>query len=373
MKQSLPLLVLLIVFVLSCKEEEDAEFVSNENAPSWVGEYPQVAYGATTADLSLETDRDAKVYYILSDKPLNYTVAELKKYALAPANSAIKSSGVLDASGNQITKKTIQNLNQQTRYYTYFLAQNKADTISQTTVLSKDFATHSRQDTLEFQSSAENRKVKYLLYRPEEVLKYPEKVYPILYFLGGNGEVASNEKPINLIRNGSLPEYIYKGNDVPMIVFSIQHVLPNWNVSMINEAIDFGNKTYPVDTKKVYLTGISGGGFGCWYYAQTFPEKLTAIVPISGGGSLNKACTLKDVNIWAFHNQVDNVVASSNTTELISAVKKCPASKEVKALLFTDTGHNCWRRVFDPNHADWSKSPTVAKFDIYEWLLSKSK
>jgi predicted peptidase len=246
--------------------------------------------------------------------------------------------------------------------------------VLQTLVEKSDFITYYRQDTSEFKSTVEKRTALYLIYRPEEVLKYPDQQYPILFFLGGNGEVATEVKPINFFNgNGTLPEYIKKGNDVPMTVISIQHTLKDWNPNFIDEAVNHGISTYNADTKKIYMTGTSGGAFGCWNYAISHADKLTAIVPISGGGNTGKACNMNTVAIWAFHNQVDNSVSSSNSINMINAVKLCPPKKEVKLLTFPDTGHNCWRRVYDQNHKDWSKSPGVSKFDIYAWLLGKSK
>lgn len=369
------LLCMLAAVVLSCSEDSDpGEGGKNTtDAPSWVGEYPSIASGATSIDLKVQTDRNAKVYYLLTTQPVNYSAKEFMKQAQAPSNAAIKANGIIEAAGSKENVKTIAALTQSTRYYTYFLAQNVTDTLYQNSIISRNFSTQVRQDTSEFQSSVENRKVKYLLYRPEEVFKNPTATYPIIIFLGGNGEVATAEKPVNMIRNGSLPEYIHKGNNVPMMVMSVQHTVQNWNTSLIDEAIEHARKTYPVNTSKIYMVGISGGGFGCWNYAVSHPEKLAAIVPISGGGNTSKACLLKSMDVWAFHNQVDNIVASSNSVNMINAIKKCPSEKEVKLLLFPDTGHDCWRRVFDKNHANWTKSPAVEKVDVYTWLLSKSR
>jgi len=362
-----------ICALLSCGSGEDEQGGQQTGSvPRWVGESPLLATGATSMDINVTTDKSAFVYFVITDKPLTLTAAQVKQYATAPSNSAIKANGVIDSKTTE-TRKTISQLLQHKNYHAYFVAQNVGDTLGQESVTYKTFQTYVRQDTSEFASMVENRKVKYLIYRPEEVLKYPEKQYPILYTLAGNGEVATNDKPINLIRNGSVPEYIYKGNDVPMIVMSIQHTTQNWNTALIDEAIVYGNKTYPVDVKRVYLTGMSGGGYGCWSYAQAFPEKLAAIVPISGGGNLNKACTLKEVPVWAFHNQIDNIVASTNTTNMVKNLNVCPPAKEVKQLLFPDSGHDCWRRVYDKNHPNWSKSPGVERMDIYAWLLTKTK
>lgn len=365
------LLLILTPFLLSCGD--DSGDVSPKGAPEWIANSPSVASGAVSADLNASTQGAARVYYVVSIKPLSYSADQIIKYGVKPSNSNIKAHGVIETSAGEESRKTISALTQRTRYYAYFAAQNIKDTIYQQTVSSREFVTASRLDTAEFSSSAENRKVKYVVYRPEEAIKYPDRKYPICYALGGNGEVATADKPINMIRNGSLLEYVYKGNNVPMIVMGIQHDRQNWNVELIDEGITHGNKTYPVDEDRVYLTGMSGGGIGCWNYAVAHPGRLAAIVPISGSGNTGKACNLKGLAVWAFHNQTDNIVGSANSVNMLNAIEACPPQKEAKLLLFPDTGHDCWRRVYDQNHANWSKSPGVAKFDIYAWLLSKKR
>jgi predicted peptidase len=376
------LLSIFILFIAACTNtsiEDPAPLpASPPSHPteiiSWATGYPKIAQGATSADFYFKTDEAAKVYWFISNDSLNPEIDEIKKQALRATDRSIKFHGVTEIVANEETKETISGLNQHNKYFMYAIAVNKNDSLSVTQQVRSDFITYYRQDTSEFYSTAEDRTAMYLIYRPEEVLKYPNKKYPILFFLGGNGEVAGSNKSIHLINgNGTLPEYINDGNDVPMIVISLQHVIKDWNVNLIDEGINHGLKTYPIDLKKVYLTGISGGGFGCWRYATAHPDKLAAIVPISGGGNSKSACNLDNLAIWAFHNQIDKTVASVNSANMIHAVEACSPKKEIKFTLFPDRGHNCWRRVYDKNNKEWSKSPGIEKFDIYEWLLTKSK
>lgn len=361
-----------LLVLIACGSDDDGQPTASPGEPAWVAGFPRVAHGAVSVDLRLQTDRDANVYWIISDKSINLDSETLKSQALAPTNEAIKFRGT-SALGTNIEKvEVLKPLAQNTKYFAYIVAESKADTVLQADIQATEFTTHVRQATKEFSSGAESRKVLYLIYRPEAALKYPEQKHPICFFLGGNGEVADPGE-INMIRNGSLPEYIDKGNDVPMMVMSIQQIQNNWNTNMIDEGVNHGLATYPVDTKRVYMTGISGGGFGCWNYAVDHAAKLTAIVPISGGGSTGKACNLKNVPVYAFHNQTDGTVGSNNSVNMVNAVNGCSPTEQAKLLLFPDTGHDCWRRVYDQNHKNWSKSPGTAKIDIYAWMLSKTK
>jgi dienelactone hydrolase len=365
------LIFLLLLCFISCREDDIKVSSGNDqqSAPSWAEGFPSIRAGATTADLEIETRTDAKVHYVVSDKKLSLTPEEVVTQASNPSSSDIRYYGVLDARGGERIVQPMEKLGQKKNYHVYFLS-NGNDGAG---VQELSFTTHVRQDTVQYHSEVEDRQVDYLLFKPEEAHKYGNKKFPAIFFLGGYGEVSNSKKKINLIQNGLLPEYIYKGNDVPMIVMSVQHVNKDWSNELINEAMDHAFRTMPIDRNKVYLVGTSGGAFGVWNYAEAFPEKLAAIIPISGGGNADRACQLRTVAVWAFSNKSDHIVNPGKTTEMIDAVKHCTPAKEVRMDVLPDAGHNCWRRVFDKNHPDWSKSPNVKRFDIYEWLLRQSR
>jgi predicted peptidase len=354
--------------LLACSEDDEVS-----NTPRWISGYPQVAYGAVSADLNIQTDQASRVYWIIATQALQLGPDEVVRQAITPEDASIKFHGVTEATANDPSRETITGLQEHTKYFVYLTAQSKNDTLAQNQVEAVEFTTHYRQDTSEYQSTAESRGVKYLIYRPEEVLKYPDEKYPVLFFLSGTGEVGTAAKPINMIRNGSLPEYIHSGNDVPMIVMSIQHIYYEWNTALIDEGVDHALATYPIDTRRVYITGMSRGAYGCWSYALEHADRLAAAVPISGGADASMACNLKNVAVWAFHNSIDDTVSPSLSKDMIAALEACPSNKEVKGTWFPDEGHNAWRRVYNQNHEDWSKSPGIPKFDIYAWLLSKSR
>ena len=72
---------------------------------------------------------------------------------------------------------------------------------------------------------------------------------------------------------------------------------------------------------KIYLTGISMGGFGTWELLQRFPEKFKAAMPICGGADTGLACNLKGIPIWAFHGKNDKVVLPSRTSDIKTVAK----------------------------------------------------
>jgi predicted peptidase len=364
---------LIVCFGLTFCNEKDSDRPEPAIVPKWSGSAPVITPGATSADLVFQTDVPTVVLWVVSSDARKYSLQEVREVAVHGSNTAKEISGTLFTDADTRTTVDLGDLTENTRYKAYVVAQNPNDSSSHTPVNVISFTTFGRQDTLQFTSKAEERIVNYLLYRPEETFRNTGQKFPIAFFLTGFGEVGTPERPIAMINNGSLTEYIYNGNDVPMMVMSIQHTREKWNNDLINESIDHALAKYPVDEKKMYLIGMSGGAFGCWAFAEEHPERLAAIVPISGLGDREKACNLRDLAIWSFHNAVDSVVNPGDAKRMIKAIEQCNPVKEVKFKVFPDAGHNAWRRVFNPHHEDWKKSPGDQKLDLYGWLISKSR
>jgi predicted peptidase len=369
------LLILATAICVSCndKDEDVIKKASTNKTTLWLNGSPEVRSGATSADIKLETEKSATVYFVLATDALALTPDQIMAEASSPTLPSIVHNAVTQTPAKEAVIESVEKLKEHKTYHGYFLALADGETVADKAVHEIKFSTAIRQDTASFFSAFENRNINYLLYKPESVFKNPEQKYPIIFFLGGHGETATSSKPVNIIQNGLLPEYIHKGNNVPMMVMSVQHVQENWHNELIAEAMDHALKSLPIDKSKVFLVGTSGGAFGVWRFAQEFPERISAIVPISGGGDTEKACALNAIGIWAFTNKEDHLVPSGKSMAMVRAINDCAPKKEVKLKVFPDRGHDCWRRVFDKNHPDWSKSPQTEKVDIYQWLMTQSK
>lgn len=112
---------------------------------------------------------------------------------------------------------------------------------------------------------------------------------------------------------------------------------------------------YSVDTDRIYLCGLSMGGFGTWYTAMAYPELFAAIAPCCGGGMAWNAEVLK-MPIWAFHGKDDSVVSVNQTLEM---AKKLEGQKNFKYTLYDGVGHNSWVHAFSE--------------ELLQWLLSHHK
>ncbi len=122
-----------------------------------------------------------------------------------------------------------------------------------------------------------------------------------------------------------------------------------------------------VDHSRVYLTGLSMGGFGSWELAARHPERFAAVIPICGGGDESQAKRLAGLPIWAFHGAEDRVVPAARSRDLVEAIRR--AGGTPKYTEYAETGHDSWSQTYrDPDGAlAWmfaqSKKPAIRAVD----------
>lgn len=193
----------------------------------------------------------------------------------------------------------------------------------------------------------------YLLYIPQDK---PNNAYPLLLFLHGSDERGND---LNILKRNGPPSFLDKRSDFPFIVVSPQCPKNReWDTQSLLALLDHIENTLPIDKNKVYVTGLSMGGFGAWNLAQAAPERFAAIAPICGGGNLERLCIMRDVPVWAFHGAKDTAVPYKESERLVQRLKELEA--DVQFTLYPDSGHDSWTNTY--------QNP-----ELYKWLLSKSK
>lgn len=113
-----------------------------------------------------------------------------------------------------------------------------------------------------------------------------------------------------------------------------------------------------MDKNRVYLTGLSMGGYGSWSLAMKFPREFAAVIPVCGGGDTVTAWRLRHMAVWAFHGALDNVVAPEESKRMIAAVRKTDPT--ARLTIFPEANHNSWTPAYDTD-------------SLYEWMLSKRR
>jgi len=194
----------------------------------------------------------------------------------------------------------------------------------------------------------------YLLYLPRDY--GVGKKWPLIVFLHGRGERGSN---LNLLKKTALPRNLEEIEYLPFVVISPQcpHGF-SWSSTMIFRLLDDVAARYKIDENRVYLTGISMGGYGTWDAAIQQPWRFAAIAPICGGGNPELASRLKDLPVWAFHGAMDTSVPVSESRAMVQAIETLGG--DVRFTVYPDAGHDSWTRTYD--------SP-----EIYQWFLSHSR
>ena len=197
----------------------------------------------------------------------------------------------------------------------------------------------------------------YLLYLPEGYGNQNKK-WPLMLFLHGAGERGSD---LQKVKKHGPPKLVEQGKELPFIVVSpLCPARKFWslNVDQLIVLLDEIEAKYEVDPERVYLTGLSMGGYGTWALACMYPERFAAVAPICGGGIPNLAGMLKDVPVWAFHGGKDRVVLMERSQEMVDGVKS--VGGQARLTIYPEAGHDSYTKTYN--------NP-----ELYKWFLSHKK
>jgi predicted peptidase len=206
--------------------------------------------------------------------------------------------------------------------------------------------------------------------------------FPLLIFLHGAGEKGnSSADPTKLdlvLRNGP-PRMIKRGEwdpTYPMIVASPQCHDGGWNSEKIHAFIDYLIDEYSVNTRRIYVTGLSMGGYGTFSYIGYYGDDsyAAACVPICGGGNTNKAESFLNIPTWAFHGDADGTVSVNNSIKMIDAINVLNPPERAKLTIYPGVGHNSWSMTYDGSGMG-TESSEYDGFNqkIYDWMFQYQK
>ena len=192
----------------------------------------------------------------------------------------------------------------------------------------------------------------YLLYLPKDYETQQQKCWPLILFLHGAGE---RGKDVNRVASQGLAKMLHKPQDFPFIVVSPQCAINIWwHIDDLDMMLDEVVSEYRVDIDRIYVTGLSMGGFGTWALAITYPHRFAAIAPICGGGDPTRVCAIKHVPVWTFHGAKDDIVPLERSKEMVEALKKCGGN--VRFTVYPEADHDSWTQTYANPH-------------LYDWLL----
>ena len=202
--------------------------------------------------------------------------------------------------------------------------------------------------------------IEYLLYLPAGYNKSKEE-WPLILFLHGAGERGND---IDAVAKHGPPKLAsMKGKSLPFIIISPQcpegkRWRDRQQLTRLLDLLNNVEKNYRVDKKRIYLTGLSMGGYGTWHLAAAAPERFAAIAPICGGGNAHDAERLAGLPIWVFHGARDQVVPLAQSGQMIDAIKQ--QGGKPKFTVYPEAGHDSWSASYN--------NP-----ELYRWFLSQQK
>lgn len=231
---------------------------------------------------------------------------------------------------------------------------------------------HDLYDSREFKAG--NASLRYRLMKPENVA--PGKQYPLVIFFHGAGE-RGNDNTKQLVHG--MADFASEANrrQYPCFVVAPQcpdgqqwvdtpwtldaHTMPEKPAPAMQLSFDLIGelqRELPLDPARIYVTGLSMGGFGAWDAIQRKPQLFAAAAPVCGGGDTALAKSIASIPLWAFHGGQDTVVKPRRSRDMIEAIKAAGGSPRYTE--YPGVGHNSWVATYrDP--------------DFYAWLFKQHK
>ncbi|MCR5457845.1 MAG: prolyl oligopeptidase family serine peptidase [Clostridiales bacterium] len=220
----------------------------------------------------------------------------------------------------------------------------------------------------------------YRVYYPSDYDTNSKKQYPILLFLHGYGECGTDniqQVRVNDVDNELLERVIKKDNCIIIAPQCREESNYNWigvnkqwytgsrgslpakptiSLEAAKALLDQFLGSGKVDRTRIYISGLSMGGYGTWEMLARYPDLFAAAIPVCGAGFPSLGYTLVDVNIWAFHGTDDPTVPYSGTQDMYKSIVEA-GGKLINMTLYQGVQHNSW-------------IPAYSEGKLLDWLFS---
>jgi len=195
----------------------------------------------------------------------------------------------------------------------------------------------------------------YWLWLPKET---PAEGAPLIVFLHGSGERGDDP---SVVRKHGPPKLVESMPALqPFMVVSPQCPAGQWwDVEVIKALTDAVVAKFRPNPARLYLTGLSMGGYGTWALAAKYPDFFAAAVPVCGGGDPAQAGRIKDLPLRVYHGAKDEAVPLARSQEMVDALKAAGAA-DVELIVYPELAHDSW-------------TPTYDDPGLYTWLLTKQR
>ncbi len=157
----------------------------------------------------------------------------------------------------------------------------------------------------------------FWLYTPHEYEPQGHSL-PLIIFLHGASLCGNN---LDRVRRYGTLDAIEKGMNIPMLVAAPQNPGGAWNPKKLNDMLEWVKANYNVDSTRIYVLGMSLGGYGTMDFTAAYPEKIAAAMALCGGCSLKDVQSLGQVPLWIMHGTGDRAVSVAQSKRVVSALQ----------------------------------------------------
>jgi predicted esterase len=213
-----------------------------------------------------------------------------------------------------------------------------------------------------YQEVTDVRGYKALVLVPTNLGESVNGKLPAILFLHGISERGDD---LSIVKRNAFPKTLEGDEQFPFVFIMPQCPLSTeWyytnvdNITAMRDFLDDILARFPIDPNRLYITGLSMGGIGSWYFAIKMPERFAALVPVAFRGDGWSPCPAKAIPVWAFHGAKDNVIPLENAQTLVDQFKSCGGS--IRFDIYPTGAHDA--STF---------SVTYNNPDLYDWLLRK--
>lgn len=203
---------------------------------------------------------------------------------------------------------------------------------------------------------SEKLEMGYYLYIPEGYDSKQKNKYPLIMHLHGSNASGNGKSELLKVKSHGLKSLLYNVSSRDCMVLAPQ-AKSKWKDDELDKLLDEVTSAYSIDIDRIYLTGVSMGGYGAWSYAVNGNYKLAALVPVCGYFHVSSevANKLKDMPIWLFHGEKDKNVYVDEAYQVIKKLEG--VNPNFKYTIYENGAHAIWDEAYE--------TP-----ELYDWLLS---
>lgn len=195
----------------------------------------------------------------------------------------------------------------------------------------------------------------FWVYTPQDYY-YSLDNTPVIIFLHGRSLCGRN---LNRVKRYGPLDAIVKGRQIDALVLVPQNPGGSWKPDKINDVLEWTKKHYPMDSTRVYVIGMSLGGYGTLDFAGTYPDKVAAAMALCGGSTLKDVSGLGELPLWIIHGTADRAVPIKQSKVVVEQLKKEGKDKSLRYDWLKGASHGALARI-------------LYMTKTYDWLFSHS-